>query len=57
MYNLLFSIYSGHHTILVPPVELESCPSLWIQAISQYRGNKNINVCQLYCFTLYECEK
>ncbi|XP_065052203.1 disco-interacting protein 2-like isoform X2 [Rhopilema esculentum] len=33
----LSSIYSGHHTILVPPVELESCPSLWIQAISQYR--------------------
>eukprot|EP00112_Aurelia_sp_Birch-Aquarium-sp1_P009300 Seg2051.8 transcript_id=Seg2051.8/GoldUCD/mRNA.D3Y31 product="Disco-interacting protein 2 C" protein_id=Seg2051.8/GoldUCD/D3Y31 len=33
----LSSIYSGHHTILVPPVELESCPSLWLQAISQYR--------------------
>eukprot|EP00794_Sanderia_malayensis_P017721 gene17721-19492_t len=33
----LSSIYSGHHTILVPPVELEACPSLWLQAISQYR--------------------
>lgn len=33
----LSSIYSGHHTILIPPVELETSPSLWLQAVSQYK--------------------
>lgn len=33
----LSSVYSGHHTILIPPVELETSPSLWLQAISQYK--------------------
>lgn len=28
------SIYSGHHTILVPPVEVEQNPSLFLSAIS-----------------------
>ena len=36
---LRFSVYSGHHTILIPPVELETSPSLWLQAVSQYKGN------------------
>ena len=27
------SIHSGHHTILIPPVELETSPGLWLQAI------------------------
>lgn len=31
------SVYSGHHTILVPPVEVEQCPSLWLSAISQHK--------------------
>lgn len=33
----LSSIYSGHHTILIPPMELETSPSLWLQAVSQYK--------------------
>ena len=37
-FNFSFSVYSGHHTILIPPVELEISPSLWLQAVSQYRG-------------------
>lgn len=28
-------IHSGHHTILVPPAEVEQYPSLWLQTISQ----------------------
>ncbi|VDM62926.1 unnamed protein product [Angiostrongylus costaricensis] len=30
----LSSIYSGHHTILIPPTEVESCPSLWLTTVS-----------------------
>lgn len=31
------SIYSGHQSILVPPLELESNVSLWLSAVSQYK--------------------
>uniref|UniRef100_A0A8C3UWU4 Disco interacting protein 2 homolog A n=1 Tax=Catharus ustulatus TaxID=91951 RepID=A0A8C3UWU4_CATUS len=33
----LCSIYSGHQSILVPPLELESNVSLWLSAVSQYK--------------------
>ena len=32
-----FSVYSGHQSILVPPLELESNASLWLAAVSQYK--------------------
>lgn len=31
------SVYSGHQSILIPPVELESNPALWLLAVSQLR--------------------
>lgn len=31
------SVYSGHQSILVPPLELETNPSLWLSAVSQYK--------------------
>lgn len=31
------SVYSGHQSILVPPLELESNVSLWLAAVSQYK--------------------
>ncbi|MEQ2157359.1 hypothetical protein GOODEAATRI_001031 [Goodea atripinnis] len=33
----LCSVYSGHQSILVPPLELESNASLWLTAVSQYK--------------------
>ncbi|XP_076262849.1 disco-interacting protein 2 isoform X4 [Rhynchophorus ferrugineus] len=33
----LSSIYSGHHSILIPPSEVEVNPSLWLTAVSQYK--------------------
>ncbi|XP_049952324.1 disco-interacting protein 2 isoform X2 [Schistocerca serialis cubense] len=33
----LSSIYSGHHSILIPPSEVEVNPALWLSAVSQYR--------------------
>lgn len=38
----LSSVHSGHHTILIPPVELETSPGLWLQAISQYKVRDTI---------------
>ncbi|XP_040564455.1 disco-interacting protein 2 homolog A isoform X2 [Lepeophtheirus salmonis] len=34
---VLSSVYSGHHTILIPPSEVESNPSVWLTAVSQYK--------------------
>ena len=31
------SIFSGHHTILIPPSEVEANPALWLTAVSQYK--------------------
>lgn len=31
------SVYSGHQSILVPPLELETNASLWLTAVSQYK--------------------
>lgn len=36
-YFFCFSVYSGHQSILVPPLELESNASLWLTAVSQYK--------------------
>uniref|UniRef100_A0A3Q2DC88 Disco-interacting protein 2 homolog A n=1 Tax=Cyprinodon variegatus TaxID=28743 RepID=A0A3Q2DC88_CYPVA len=33
----LCSVYSGHQSILVPPLELETNASLWLTAVSQYK--------------------
>lgn len=33
----LSSIYSGHHSILIPPSEVELNPALWLSAVSQYK--------------------
>ncbi|XP_035213720.1 disco-interacting protein 2 homolog A-like isoform X1 [Stegodyphus dumicola] len=33
----LNSVYSGHHTILIPPSEVEINPALWLSTISQYK--------------------
>ncbi|XP_078391552.1 disco-interacting protein 2 homolog A-like isoform X2 [Cetorhinus maximus] len=33
----LCSVYSGHQSILVPPLELESNVSLWLSVVSQYK--------------------
>lgn len=37
LYVLSYSVYSGHQSILIPPFELESCLSLWLSTLSQYR--------------------
>ncbi|KAI5735570.1 hypothetical protein M8J77_020137 [Diaphorina citri] len=34
---VLSSVYSGHHSILIPPSEVEVNPALWLSAVSQYR--------------------
>lgn len=33
----LISVYSGHHSILIAPYEVEGNPSLWLSTLSQYR--------------------
>ncbi|XP_060875972.1 disco-interacting protein 2 isoform X1 [Metopolophium dirhodum] len=33
----LSSVYSGHHSILIPPSEIEINPGLWLTAVSQYQ--------------------
>ena len=30
-------VYSGHHTILIPPSEVEANPGLWLTAVSQFK--------------------
>ncbi|VDL81787.1 unnamed protein product, partial [Nippostrongylus brasiliensis] len=34
----LSSIYSGHHTILIPPTEVEANPSLWLSTVSALKA-------------------
>ncbi|XGW19987.1 hypothetical protein V3C99_003647 [Haemonchus contortus] len=34
----LSSIYSGHHTILIPPAEVETSPSLWLSTVSTLKA-------------------
>merc|ERR1712038_2235376 len=33
----LSSVSSGHHTILIPPSEVEANPAVWLSAVSQYK--------------------
>ena len=33
----LCSVYSGHQSILIPPLELEAALPLWLSTLSQYR--------------------
>ncbi|XP_067123650.1 disco-interacting protein 2 isoform X2 [Centruroides vittatus] len=33
----LNSVYSGHHSILIPPSEVEINPALWLSTVSQYK--------------------
>lgn len=33
----LSSVYAGHHSILIPPNEIESNPSLWLSIVSQHK--------------------
>ncbi|XP_046808733.1 disco-interacting protein 2 isoform X2 [Lucilia cuprina] len=33
----LIGVYSGHHSILIAPYEVESNPSLWLSTLSQHR--------------------
>uniref|UniRef100_A0A8B9JD58 Disco-interacting protein 2 homolog A n=1 Tax=Astyanax mexicanus TaxID=7994 RepID=A0A8B9JD58_ASTMX len=35
--DFIFLVYSGHQSILVPPLELESNVSLWLTAVSQFK--------------------
>lgn len=37
-FNSICSVYSGHHTILIPPGDLETNPALWLSVVSQYKG-------------------
>lgn len=32
-----YSVYSGHQSILIPPMELEGSPPLWLSTLSQYK--------------------
>jgi hypothetical protein len=34
---ILFSVYSGHHSILVPPLEVELNPCIWLATVSNYK--------------------
>ena len=33
----LSSVYSGHHSLLIPPSEVEANPAVWLTAVSQYK--------------------
>jgi len=37
LFLINFSVYSGHHSILIPPSEIEINPGLWLTAVSQYQ--------------------
>ena len=37
IFEPLFINCSGHHTILIPPSEVEANPGLWLTAVSQYK--------------------
>jgi len=35
------SVYAGHHSVMIPPSEVESNPSLWLSTVAQQKGFKN----------------
>jgi len=37
-YSLLCSVYSGHHTYLISPYDLDVNPSLWLSVVSSNKG-------------------
>lgn len=44
-YELFFdSIYSGHHSILIDPVEVELNPSVWMNTISHYKSKNYFSI-------------
>ena len=49
-----FSIFSGHHSILVSPTEVEINPAVWLTAVSQYKGEPPATYKQSPCSKLYE---
>nr|CAD7439016.1 unnamed protein product [Timema bartmani] len=54
----LSSIYSGHHSILIPPSEVEVNPGLWLTAVSQYRVRDTFCSYGMYhyCYLLLWCD-
>ena len=36
--NFTSSIYSGHHSILIAPSEVETNPAVWLTAVSNNKG-------------------
>jgi len=43
------SVYSGHHSLLIPPAEVEQNPALWLTIVSQHRGLSPTNSLTLLC--------
>ena len=37
-------MYSGHHTLLIPPGDLETNPALWLSVVSQYKGDNFLHI-------------
>jgi len=37
----LSSVYSGHHSILIPPTEVEINPAIWLSIVSQHKGERD----------------
>ena len=40
----LSSVYSGHHSVLIAPAEVESTPALWLSIVSQHKGESVLGV-------------
>jgi hypothetical protein len=47
------SIYSGHHSILVPPSEVEVNPAVWLTSVSNYNGTHIFHVTSWFLFTVF----
>lgn len=45
---VFFSVYSGHHTILIPPGDLETNPALWLSAVAQHKGERPVDCQHLF---------
>ena len=43
----LSSVYSGHHSILIPPADVELNPAVWLTVVSQKQGR--LCYCVLSC--------
>lgn len=49
---LYYSVYSGHHTYLINPYDLENNSLLWLSTISQHKGVHNVVCADVI---LYHC--